>query len=136
LVKVANFIHTRGKLVQIVVTFLILDITIIWCHFFTKLTGVGGKCTAGSLLTFLLYFVTFYLLFYSSYILRRWLQTTRQTTSSTTSLIAPEEARSAAILGTTNRRCLYMCSLWTCMDMILSIDVMLCVDVMNIVMFE
>jgi hypothetical protein len=31
-------------------TFLILGITIIWCHSFTKLIGTGGKCTvAGSL---------------------------------------------------------------------------------------
>jgi hypothetical protein len=29
-----------------------------------------------------------------------------------------------------------MCSLWTCIDVILSMDVMLCMDVMNIVMFE
>jgi hypothetical protein len=61
---------------------------------------------------------------------------TRQMTSSTTSSIASEEARPAAILGTTKRRCLDMCSLWTCIDVILSMDVMLCMDVMNIVMFE
>jgi hypothetical protein len=30
-------------------TFLILGIIIIWCHSFTKLTGVGRKCTTGSL---------------------------------------------------------------------------------------
>jgi hypothetical protein len=29
-------------------TFLILRIAIIWCHSFTKLTGVRGKCTTGS----------------------------------------------------------------------------------------
>jgi hypothetical protein len=75
-------------------TFLILVITIIWCHSFTKLTSARGKC-----LNFLLYFVPFYLLFYSSYILRRRLRMTQQMTSWTTSSIAPEEARTAAILG-------------------------------------
>jgi hypothetical protein len=94
------------------------------------------KCTTCSLLNFLFYFEPFYLLFYSSYILCWRLRMTRQTTSSTTSSIASEEARSAAILGTTKRRCLHMCSLWTCIDVILSMDVMLCMDVMNIVMFE
>jgi hypothetical protein len=49
LLKVANSIYTRGKLVQIVLTSLILGITVIWCHSFTKLTGVEGKCTTGSL---------------------------------------------------------------------------------------
>jgi hypothetical protein len=49
LLKVANSIHTRGKLVQIVLPLLILGITIIWCHSFTKLTGVGGKCPTSSL---------------------------------------------------------------------------------------
>jgi hypothetical protein len=50
LLKVDNSIHTRGKLVQIVLTFLIVGITVIWCHSFTKLTGVGEKYTAaGSL---------------------------------------------------------------------------------------
>jgi uncharacterized membrane protein YgcG len=50
LLKVANSIHTREKLAQIVITFVILGIIIIWCHSFTKLTSVGGKCTtAGSL---------------------------------------------------------------------------------------
>jgi hypothetical protein len=116
--------------------FLILGIVVIWCHSFTKLTSVGGKYTAGSLLNFLLYFVPFYLLFYSSYILRRWLRMTRQMTSSTTSSIAPEEARSTVILGTTKHRCLHMCSLWTCMDVILSMDVMLYMHVMKIVTFE
>jgi hypothetical protein len=55
LLKVANFIHTRGKLVQIVLTVLMLGVTVNWCHS-TKLTGVGGKCTTGShskLFTFL-----------------------------------------------------------------------------------
>jgi hypothetical protein len=49
LLKVANYIHTRGKLVQIVLTFLILGIAVIWCHSFTKLTGAEGKFTVGSL---------------------------------------------------------------------------------------
>jgi hypothetical protein len=49
LLKVANSIHTRGKLVQIVLAFLILGIVINWCHSFTKLTGTWGKCTTGSL---------------------------------------------------------------------------------------
>jgi hypothetical protein len=50
LLKVANCIHTGEKLVQIVLTFLILGIAVIWCHSFTKLTHDGGKCTsAGSL---------------------------------------------------------------------------------------
>jgi hypothetical protein len=30
-------------------TFFILGIAVIWCHFFTKLTGGGEKCTTGSL---------------------------------------------------------------------------------------
>jgi hypothetical protein len=85
---------------------------------------------------FLLYFVPFYLLLYSSYILRKRLQMTRQMTSSTSSSMALEEARPTAILGTTKRRCLPRCSLWTCIDVILSMEVMLCMDVMNIVMFE
>jgi hypothetical protein len=136
LLKVANFIHTRGKLVQIMLNFLILGIAVIWCHSFTKLTGTRGKCIACSLLNFLLYFIPFYLLFYSSYILRMWLRTTRQTTSSTTSSIAPKEAPPMVILDTTKCPCLHMCSLWICMDIILSMDVMLCMDVMNIVMFE
>jgi hypothetical protein len=58
-------------------TFLILGIVVIWCHSFTILTGAEGKCTAGSLLNFLLYFVPFYLLFNSSYILHIRLRTTR-----------------------------------------------------------
>jgi hypothetical protein len=49
LLKVANSIHTRDKLVQIVLTFLILSITINLCHSFTKLIGASEKCTAGSL---------------------------------------------------------------------------------------
>jgi hypothetical protein len=49
LLKVANFIHTRGILIQIVLTFLILRIAIIWFHSFTKLTGARAKCTADSL---------------------------------------------------------------------------------------
>jgi hypothetical protein len=48
---------------------------------------------------------------------------------------APEEARPAGILGTTKHRCLHVFTL-TCIDVILSMDVMLCKDVMNIVMFE
>jgi hypothetical protein len=88
------------------------------------------KCTTGSLLHFLFYFEPFYLLFYSSYILCRRLRMIQKTTSSTTSSIASEEARPAVILGTTKHRCLHMCSLWTCIDVILSMDVM------NIVMFE
>jgi hypothetical protein len=49
LLKVANFIHTKGKKNQIVLTFLVLGNTVIWCHSFTKLTGAKGKCTAGLL---------------------------------------------------------------------------------------
>jgi hypothetical protein len=30
-------------------TFLILGITVNWCHSVTKLTSAGGKCTTGSL---------------------------------------------------------------------------------------
>jgi hypothetical protein len=30
-------------------TFLILDIAVNWCHSFTKLTGTWGKCITGSL---------------------------------------------------------------------------------------
>jgi hypothetical protein len=82
-----------------VITFLIIGITVIWCHSFTKLADVGGKSTTVSLLNFLLCFISFYLLFYLSYILRRWLLLTQQMTSSTTSSIALEEARTAAILG-------------------------------------
>jgi hypothetical protein len=145
-----------------VLTFLILGITVNWCHSFTKLTGTRGKCTATGLLSklFLLCFEHLYLFIYSSYILRNRLRTTRQTTSSTTSLIASEEARSAAILcitpkeeaqltvilDTTKCRCLhvftldlwsYGCSLWAC-------DLWSCVvygswlwmNVLDIVIFE
>jgi hypothetical protein len=49
LLKVANSIYTRDKLVQIERTFHILGIAVIWCHSFTKLTGIGGKGTADSL---------------------------------------------------------------------------------------
>jgi hypothetical protein len=83
-------------------TFLILGITVIWCHSFTKLTGVGRKCTAaGSLSKLFSLRLPFYILFYSSYILCSQLRMTRQMTSSTTSSIALEEARPMAILGTT-----------------------------------
>jgi hypothetical protein len=41
MVIVRVIIHTTGKHVQIMQTFLILSIAIIWCHFFTKLTGIG-----------------------------------------------------------------------------------------------
>jgi hypothetical protein len=108
---VANSIHTRDKLVQIVLIFLILGIAIIWCHYFTKLTSAGKNAHQVHFLNFLLCFVHFHLLFYSSYILRRRLWTTRHITSSTTSSKAPEEARPAAILGTTKRRCLHVFTL-------------------------
>jgi hypothetical protein len=50
LLKVANYIHIREKLVQIVITFFILGIAVIWCHSFTKFISAGRKCTAsGSL---------------------------------------------------------------------------------------
>jgi hypothetical protein len=42
-----------------VLTFLILGITIIWCHSFTKLTDAGGKCTTGSLSKFFTLLCTF-----------------------------------------------------------------------------
>jgi hypothetical protein len=126
-----------------VLTFLILGIAIIWCHYFTKLTCVGGKCTTCSL-----YFVHFYLLFYSSYIFRRSLRMTWQMTSSTTSSISPEEARSVAILGTTPEEearltvILGTTKLWS-LDLYVYMDLwsylwmfMLCMDVMNIVKFE
>jgi hypothetical protein len=99
MLKVANLFHTRGKLAQIVLTFLIISIVVIWCRSFTKLTSAGGKFTADLLLNILLYFVFFYLLFYSSYILHRRLWMTRQMNSSTTSSITPEEARTTVILG-------------------------------------
>jgi hypothetical protein len=66
----------------------------------------------------------------------RRLRTTRQTTLSTISSIASEETQLVTILGTTKCRCLHMCLLWTCMDVILFMDVMLHMGVMNIVMFE
>jgi hypothetical protein len=51
-------------------TFFILGITIIWCHFFTKLTSVGEKCTAGSLSKLFTLICTFHnillLILYSS----------------------------------------------------------------------
>jgi hypothetical protein len=71
---------------------------------------------------------------------------TRQMTSSTSSSIAPEEARSAVILGTTleeearlvaihgTTKC-QCCHVFT-LNLILSIDVMLCMHVMNIVKFK
>jgi uncharacterized membrane protein len=92
MLKVTNSIYTRGKLVQIVLTFLIIGIVVVWCHSFTKLIGAGGKSIAGLLSNILLYFVSFYLLFYSLYILHMRLRTTRQMTSSIISLIALEEA--------------------------------------------
>jgi hypothetical protein len=50
LLKVANCIHIREKFVQIVLTFLILGITIIWCHSFTRFTDTERKCiVVGSL---------------------------------------------------------------------------------------
>jgi hypothetical protein len=103
MLKVANFIHTRGKLVQIMLTFLIIGIAVIWCHSFTKLTSAGGKSTASSLLNILLCFISFYLLFYSSYILHSRLRMIRQTNSSTTSSITPEKAQTTAILGCKHR---------------------------------
>jgi hypothetical protein len=48
----------------------------------------------------------------------------REMISSATSSIALEEAHTEAILGC-RRRCLYMCSLWTCMDVMLCMDVVL-----------
>jgi hypothetical protein len=102
LLKVANCIHIREKLVQIVITFLILGIVVIWCHSFTKFISAGRNAQQQvHFLNILLWFVPSYLLFYLSYILRSRLRTTRQTSSSTTSSIAPEEARPTAILGTT-----------------------------------
>jgi hypothetical protein len=115
-----------------VLTLLILGIAVIWCHSFTKLTGVEGKYTAAdSLSKFLLWFLPFYLLFYLSYIIRSRLRTTRRTSSSTTSSIAPKEARLTVILGitpdeetrlvtilgTTKCRCLYVFTLdlWSCL---------------------
>jgi Ca2+/Na+ antiporter len=68
MLKVANSIHTRDKLVQIMLTFLIIGITVIWFHSFIKLTNAKEKCTIGLLLNILLCFVYLYLLFYSSYI--------------------------------------------------------------------
>jgi hypothetical protein len=56
LLQVANSIHTRGKLVQIMLTFLILGIAVNWCHSFTKLIGAEGKCTVGGSLSKLVYF--------------------------------------------------------------------------------
>jgi hypothetical protein len=68
--QVANFIHTRGKVVQIVLTFLNLGTAVNWCHSFTKLTGAGEKCTPADSLSKLLHcFEHLYLLIYSSYIL-------------------------------------------------------------------
>jgi hypothetical protein len=70
---------------------------------------------------------------------------TRQTSSSTPSSIAPEEARSAMILDTTpeeearlamifgTTKCLFTCVYFRLV--ILSMDVMLCMHVMNIVKF-
>jgi hypothetical protein len=72
---------------------------------------------------------------------------TQEMTSSTTSSIAPEEARSATILGTTLEevarlavilgttkcRCFFV---FTLHFVILSMDIMLGVYVMNIVKFE
>jgi hypothetical protein len=125
LLKVANSIHTSGKLVQIVLTFLILGITIIWCHSLTKLTSAGGKCIAGSLSKLFTlrcnFLSTLLLVIYPSWRL----QMTQERTSSTTSSIAleeaqpvvilgttpEEEARLAAILGTTKCRCLHVFTL-------------------------
>jgi hypothetical protein len=102
-------------------TFLILDIIVNWCHSFTNLTGAGGKCTAAGSFSKLFWFCFehLYLLFYSSYILRSRLWMTRQMTSSTTSLIALVEARLAAILGTTKCQCLhvFILDLWSCLWM-------------------
>jgi hypothetical protein len=59
LLKVANSILTRGKLVQIVLTFLILGITIIWCHSFTKLTDAGENAHQVHFLNFFTLVYTF-----------------------------------------------------------------------------
>jgi hypothetical protein len=116
-------------------TFLILGIVVNWCHYFTNLTNVGGKCiTAGSVSKLFYFALNLCILFYSSYIFRSRLRTTRQTTSSTTSSIAPEETRSAAILcttpeeearlavilGTTKCQCLHVFTLdlWSCLWML------------------
>jgi hypothetical protein len=103
-----------------VLAFFIIVIIIIWCHSFTKLTGVGGKSVAGLLLQILLCSVYFYLLFYSSYIICRQLWTIQQMNSSATSSIAPEEARTTVILG---------CKLGY-VELVVSLDmnVMLCID--------
>jgi hypothetical protein len=89
----------------------------------------GKNAQYAHFLNFLFCFLPFYLLFYSSYILRRWLRMIRQMTSSTSSTTseeaqlmvilssAPEEARLAAILGTTKYRCLHVFTLdlWSCL---------------------
>jgi hypothetical protein len=112
MLKVVNSIHTRGKPVQIVLTFLIIGIAVIWCHYFTKLTGAKGKSTTGLLLNTLVCFISFYLLFYSSYILRRRLQTTQQMNWSTTSSIAPEEVEQRWSLVVSVDVWMRMC--WNC----------------------
>jgi hypothetical protein len=42
-----------------VLTFFILGVTVNWCHYFTKLTSAGGKCTIGSLSKLFTLFYTF-----------------------------------------------------------------------------
>jgi hypothetical protein len=59
LLKVANSIPIRDKLVQIMLTFLILGIAVIWCHSFTKFIGAEGKYTTGSLSKFFTLLCTF-----------------------------------------------------------------------------
>jgi hypothetical protein len=107
--------------VFIYVNFLIIGVTINWCHSFTKLIWTRGKFTTYSLLNILFCFVFFYLLFYSSYILRRWLQTTHQPNSLTTSSIAPEEAQTMA-----NLICKRRCNLWILNNVILCVWIWIC----------
>jgi hypothetical protein len=111
-----------------------------------NLLASGENAQQVHFLNFILCFVPFYLLFYSFYILRSRLRMTQQMTSSTSSSIAPEEARSAVILGTTleeearlvaihgTTKC-QCCHVFT-LNLILSIDFMLCMHVMNIVKFK
>jgi hypothetical protein len=67
LLKVANCIHIREKLVQIVLTFLILGIVVIWYHSFTKFTGAGRKCTVTGSLSKLFYFGLYISIYSFSY---------------------------------------------------------------------
>jgi hypothetical protein len=99
MLKVTNSICIRGKLVQIVLTFLIICIDVVLVPLLHQTYQRQGKIHSRFASKHFALLCIFLSTFYSSYILRRWLQMTRQMNSSTTSSLASEEAGTVAILG-------------------------------------